>query len=115
MEIRRSGAVPVTPDGLDSIFLDATSPIAVFVHGLFETDESAGRTPCVIPSASGGPHLGADLEKGINVLGWAFGRLPETRAFGRFLNARSVGIKDLRFGSGRGSCVSIPAHAPVMA
>jgi pimeloyl-ACP methyl ester carboxylesterase len=47
----------------------------------------------------GSPHLGADLEKGANVLAWAFGRLPETRALGSFLNARSVGIKDLRFGS----------------
>lgn len=26
-------------------------------------------------------------------------RLPETRALGKFLNARSVGIKDLRYGS----------------
>lgn len=47
----------------------------------------------------GTPHLGADLEKGVNVLGWAFGRLPETRAFASVLNARSVGVKDLRFGS----------------
>jgi pimeloyl-ACP methyl ester carboxylesterase len=47
----------------------------------------------------GTPHLGADLEKGANALGWALRRLPETRAFGSFLNARSVGIKDLRFGS----------------
>jgi pimeloyl-ACP methyl ester carboxylesterase len=47
----------------------------------------------------GTPHLGADLEKGVNVLGWALGRLPETRGFARVLNARSVGIKDLRFGS----------------
>jgi pimeloyl-ACP methyl ester carboxylesterase len=47
----------------------------------------------------GTPHLGADLEKGANVLAWALGRLPETRALAAFLNARSVGIKDLRFGS----------------
>jgi pimeloyl-ACP methyl ester carboxylesterase len=47
----------------------------------------------------GSPHLGADLEKGANVLGWALGRLPETRAFGAVLNARSAGIKDLRYGS----------------
>jgi pimeloyl-ACP methyl ester carboxylesterase len=47
----------------------------------------------------GSPHLGADLEKGVNVLGWALGRLPETRALGSLLNTRSVGIKDLRFGS----------------
>jgi pimeloyl-ACP methyl ester carboxylesterase len=47
----------------------------------------------------GTPHLGADLEKGANALGWALGRLPETRAFATVLNARSAGIKDLRFGS----------------
>ncbi len=47
----------------------------------------------------GTPHLGADLEKGANVLGWALGRLPETRPIATLLNARSAGIKDLRFGS----------------
>jgi pimeloyl-ACP methyl ester carboxylesterase len=47
----------------------------------------------------GSPHLGADLEKGLNVLSWGFGRLPEIRAFASFLNARSVGIKDLRYGA----------------
>jgi pimeloyl-ACP methyl ester carboxylesterase len=47
----------------------------------------------------GSPHLGADLEKGTNVLSWGFGRLPETRAFASFLNARSLGIKDLRYGA----------------
>ncbi len=47
----------------------------------------------------GTPHLGADLEKGANALAWALHRLPETRAIGAFLNARSVGIKDLRYGA----------------
>ncbi len=47
----------------------------------------------------GTPHLGADLEKGANALSWALGRLPETRALATFLNARSIGIKDLRYGS----------------
>ncbi len=47
----------------------------------------------------GTPHLGADLEKGVHALAWALGRLPETRALGLFLNARSAGIKDLRYGS----------------
>jgi pimeloyl-ACP methyl ester carboxylesterase len=47
----------------------------------------------------GSPHLGADIEKGANLLAWALGRLPETRAFGNVLNARSAGIKDLRYGS----------------
>ncbi len=47
----------------------------------------------------GTPHLGADLEKGANALAWALGRLPETRGLGAILNARSAGIKDLRYGS----------------
>ncbi len=47
----------------------------------------------------GTPHLGADLEKGANALGYALNRLPETQPFAQLLNARSVGIKDLRFGS----------------
>ena len=45
------------------------------------------------------PHLGALLEKGANVLGWALGRLPETRPVARIVNGRSAGIKDLRFGA----------------
>jgi pimeloyl-ACP methyl ester carboxylesterase len=45
------------------------------------------------------PHLGADLEKGVNAASWALARLPETRAISAFLNARSDGVKDLRFGS----------------
>ena len=47
----------------------------------------------------GSPHLGADLEKGVNALGWALGRVPETRSLARLLERRSVGIKDLRFGA----------------
>jgi pimeloyl-ACP methyl ester carboxylesterase len=47
----------------------------------------------------GTPHLGADLEKGVSVLGWALSRLPETRPLARVINRRSVGIKDLRYGS----------------
>ena len=184
----RGEDVDPTPAGLAAAFPDATSRVAVFVHGLGETDEAwrllplrgAGRarrrtygerlqdelsfTPLhlryntglrisrngrelarllddVVAGWPGGveelvlvghsmgglvarsachygdvddrrwtaavrhvfclgtPHLGADLEKGVNVLGWALGRLPETRPWGDVLNARSVGIKDLRFGS----------------
>jgi pimeloyl-ACP methyl ester carboxylesterase len=47
----------------------------------------------------GSPHLGADLEKGVNVASWALAQLPETRGLASFLNARSVGVKDLRFGA----------------
>ncbi len=35
----------------------------------------------------------------MNIASWALARLPETRAIATFLNARSDGIKDLRFGA----------------
>jgi pimeloyl-ACP methyl ester carboxylesterase len=47
----------------------------------------------------GSPHLGADIEKGVNAASWALARLPETRAVSSFLNARSSGTKDLRYGA----------------
>ncbi|HEX8856323.1 MAG TPA: alpha/beta hydrolase [Thermoleophilaceae bacterium] len=47
----------------------------------------------------GTPHLGAPLERAANVAGWALGRLPETRPFADLVNARSAGIKDLRYGN----------------
>ncbi|MGO9750110.1 MAG: esterase/lipase family protein [Solirubrobacteraceae bacterium] len=189
MQIRRGGrAVPVNRESLDVAFPDATARIAVFIHGLFESDESwncpeataedqelqlnfgeclqreLGLTPIylrhntgrrvshsgrelaglledlcdawptevqdvvLVGHSMGGlvarsachyaeleqrrwaglvrhvfclgtPHLGADIEKGVNALGWAFGHLPETRPLRKILNARSVGIKDLRFGA----------------
>ena len=47
----------------------------------------------------GSPHLGADLEKGVNAASWALARLPETQGVASFLNARSSGTKDLRYGA----------------
>lgn len=47
----------------------------------------------------GSPHLGADLEKGVNAAAWAMAKLGETRAVAELLNLRSDGIKDLRFGA----------------
>jgi pimeloyl-ACP methyl ester carboxylesterase len=47
----------------------------------------------------GSPHLGAPLEKGANLLGWALRRVPETRPVARIVDGRSVGIKDLRYGA----------------
>ncbi len=48
----------------------------------------------------GSPHLGAPLEKAVNILGSllrAF-NIPGTQAPAQILNSRSAGIKDLRFG-----------------
>jgi pimeloyl-ACP methyl ester carboxylesterase len=47
----------------------------------------------------GAPHLGAPLEKAANVTGWLLGLVDVTRPLAAVVNGRSVGIKDLRFGS----------------
>ena len=47
----------------------------------------------------GAPHLGAPLERAVNAGTHLMGRLGETRPFATWLNRRSVGIKDLRFGA----------------
>jgi pimeloyl-ACP methyl ester carboxylesterase len=44
------------------------------------------------------PHLGSWLEKAANVGACTLASIPETRAAATMLNARSAGIKDLRFG-----------------
>jgi hypothetical protein len=46
----------------------------------------------------GAPHRGAPLEQLANVASSALALVPETRAFAKALNARSAGIKDMRFG-----------------
>lgn len=60
-------------------------------HGWIDT---VSRVVCL-----GSPHLGADLEKGVHIASWALSKLPETRSFAAFLNSRSDGVKDLRFGN----------------
>jgi hypothetical protein len=47
----------------------------------------------------GAPHLGAPLERFTNWGTHRLGRLPETQPFAVWLNRRSVGIKDLRYGA----------------
>jgi pimeloyl-ACP methyl ester carboxylesterase len=47
----------------------------------------------------GTPHLGAPLERFTNWGTHRLARLPETRPLAKWLNQRSVGIKDLRYGA----------------
>ena len=47
----------------------------------------------------GVPHLGAPLERFVNAGTHTLARLPETQPFATWLNRRSVGIKDLRYGA----------------
>ncbi|MEE8407202.1 MAG: alpha/beta fold hydrolase [Acidimicrobiia bacterium] len=45
------------------------------------------------------PHLGSPVEKGANIAAWGLGLVSESRPLGEFINDRSVGIKDLRYGT----------------
>ena len=47
----------------------------------------------------GSPHLGSPLEKVANLVSWGLRVAPESRPLSGFLNNRSVGIKDLRYGA----------------
>ena len=47
----------------------------------------------------GAPHLGAPLERAVNAGTHVMSRHGETRPFATWLNRRSVGIKDLRYGA----------------
>ncbi|MDP6932541.1 MAG: alpha/beta fold hydrolase, partial [Myxococcota bacterium] len=64
------------------------------VHGAGWLDR-LDRIVCI-----GSPHMGAPLEQAVNVLSSVLGffDLPGTQVPAEILNARSVGIKDLRFG-----------------
>lgn len=47
----------------------------------------------------GSPHLGAPLEKGVHLAAAGLAQTPESRPISMFLDQRSAGIKDLRFGT----------------
>lgn len=180
MTVRRGGtAVDLDADVVRAAFPDATARLAVFLHGLCETEEAwtfwspgqvpygprlrvdLGYTPVYIRYNSGRhisdngrelaqlldeltsvwpappeeialfghsmggliarsachqgagspwvtqvrhvfmlscPHLGAPLERATHAASTALGLLPETRSMATALNARSSGIKDLRYG-----------------
>jgi pimeloyl-ACP methyl ester carboxylesterase len=49
--------------------------------------------------ALGSPHLGSPIEKVANVTSWGLGLMAESRPLGEFINHRSAGIKDLRYGA----------------
>ena len=47
----------------------------------------------------GAPHLGAPLERWVNAGTHAMAKVPETRPIATWLNRRSAGIKDMRYGA----------------
>ena len=75
---------------------DSVGAVLAAVNGIYGDELTDQKNP--LAGAMVG-HLGADLEKGVNAASWALAKLPETRAIAAFLNARSDGVKDLRYGA----------------
>ena len=96
-EIQSEWPVPVT-----SIAMVGHSMGGLVIRSACEAARSAGHR--WIDSVEdivtvGAPHQGSPLEKIANVAAWGLGVAPETRPLADFVNGRSVGIKDLRFGA----------------
>lgn len=90
------------PIGIESIALVGHSMGGLVIRSACETALADGhpwidKVDDVVTIAS--PHRGAWLEKAANVAAWGLGVAPQTRPLAAFLNGRSAGIKDLRFGA----------------
>jgi len=96
-ETRANWPVPV-----QSIALVGHSMGGLVVRSACETARTAGHrwiedVDTIVTVAA--PHRGSPLEKLANVAAWGLGVASVTRPLARFVNGRSVGIKDLRFGA----------------
>ena len=96
-ETRASWPVPV-----ESIGLVGHSMGGLVVRSACEAAHAAGHrwiddVDTIVTVAA--PHRGSPLEKLANVAAWGLGVASVTRPLASFVNGRSVGIKDLRFGA----------------
>ncbi len=96
-EVHAAWPVPV-----QSVALVGSSMGGLVVRSALASGRAAGHSwieDVVDVVTVGSPHRGTPLEKAVNVMAWGLGIAPETRPLADFLNTRSVGIKDLRFGA----------------
>jgi len=96
-EIRAAWPVPV-----ESVSLVGHSMGGLVIRSACGIAEEAGQEwVCDVGDVVtlGTPHRGSPLEKAVNVAAWALAWAPDTRPLADFLNGRSGGIKDLRFGA----------------
>jgi pimeloyl-ACP methyl ester carboxylesterase len=94
--------VAAWPVEVEEVVLVGHSMGGLVAHSACHHGETAGqrwvrRVGHVV--SLGSPHLGAPLEKCVNLAASLMGVLPETRPVARLVNLRSVGVKDLRFGA----------------
>jgi pimeloyl-ACP methyl ester carboxylesterase len=96
------GTVANWPVPVDEIALVGNSMGGLVIRGSIYAGQ-AGRHRWVSATRHlvtvGAPHFGAPLEKGVNVLSRCLRIVGESRPIGEFLDQRSAGIKDLRFGA----------------
>jgi pimeloyl-ACP methyl ester carboxylesterase len=119
MPVRYNTGLHISENGshLDRLIEQLASDWPVPVESIALVGHSMGglviRSACLAARASGSrwisdvsdvvtvgtPHKGAPLEKFVNAIAWGLGLTPETRPIGDYLNGRSAGIKDLRYGA----------------
>lgn len=90
------------PVAVEDISLLGNSMGGLVARSAVHAGRSAGHSWTYLTShliTLGSPHLGAPLEKFANLIAWGLRLAPESRPLGEFLNHRSAGIKDLRFGA----------------
>lgn len=93
--------VAVWPVPVEQVVLVGHSMGGLVIRGACHTGAEAGHswTEAVRHVfCLGSPHLGARLERGVDAAATALQRLPETRPAARWLDSRSAGVKDLRYG-----------------
>ncbi len=73
-------------------------------------DDSAWRRRLTHVACLGTPHQGAPLEQGVHRLAGLLARVPEVAPFGRILDMRSAGIRDLRRGIDAGPLLDDVHH-----
>lgn len=94
--------VSVWPVVIEEISLIGNSMGGLVARSAVDAGRSGGHRWADIAKhvvALGSPHLGSPLEKGANLISWGLRFVPESRPLGEFINGRSAGIKDLRFGA----------------
>jgi pimeloyl-ACP methyl ester carboxylesterase len=93
-----TGVVNEWPTAVDEVILVGHSMGGLVVRSACHYGTSSWTSLITDVLYLGSPHMGAALERLAGRLGWALGRMSETRPYADLVNVRSAGIKDLRYG-----------------
>ena len=93
--------MPTTPTGIESIVLVGYSMGGLVINAALEAGHADGQSWTNLVEdivAIGAPLRGTPIEKAVYAAAWSLDRVPHTRPLARFLDGRSQGIQDLRYG-----------------